>query len=132
MKKITAILLAATLVSIGYWFGAVRTAHAQTTNNGGVVLLIVGPPSSCAWSGGATWTNAMMLCATNAGLYYSLNGSATFNPVAAAGGVASFNGRTGAVVSASGDYSYSQLTGMTHLQEVTAGTFSLTGASITP
>jgi hypothetical protein len=92
MKNLALILLAATVVSL--------LVHAQATNNGTFILLNAGAPSSCAWPTGATVTNGMAICGTTSGLYYSLNGSSTFNPVAAAaGGVTSFNGRTGAVVS---------------------------------
>lgn len=73
-----------------------RPVNAQAAN-GVIILLQVGTPASCTWPTGATVTNGMALCATTTGLYYSVNGSATFNPVAGAGGVSSFNGRTGAV-----------------------------------
>jgi len=49
-------------------------------------------------------------CFASDGLWQSLNGAAYVQlGVAAPAGVTSFNGRTGAVVSVTGDYSYSQI-----------------------
>jgi hypothetical protein len=78
MKNLALILLAATLVSLFSWEQG-RIVHAQSS--GTFVMLQVGAPSACAWPAGATFTNAMAMCATTSGLYYSLNGSAAFNPV---------------------------------------------------
>lgn len=66
--------------------------------------------TSCTAVTGASVT----LCPVpNDGLYLAV-GSGAFSKVATgstSAGVTSFNGRTGAVVSANGDYSYSQLSG---------------------
>lgn len=58
--------------------------RAQSAPNGAFVMLQAGTPASCAWPTGATFSNAMALCATSSGLYYALNGSTTFVPVGAA------------------------------------------------
>jgi hypothetical protein len=87
-------------------------ASAQVAN-GNVILLNVGAPSACAWpTSAATITNGMALCGTTSGLYYAINGG-TFVPVAGAGGVASFNGRTGAVTLTKADVSATGLAATT-------------------
>jgi len=88
---------------------ALNLLSAQSSNNGVFVMTQANSPSSCAWPSGATFTNAMALCATSGGLYYALNGNATFNPVGAASGVVTFNGRSGPVLPAANDYKYSDL-----------------------
>jgi len=94
-----------------------RPASAQAAN-GVIILLQVGTPASCAWPTGAQVSNGMALCATTSGLYYSVNGSTTFNPVAPAnaGGVSSFNGRVGAVTLSKSDVTGTGLTASTTLQ----------------
>jgi hypothetical protein len=103
-------------------------ASAQSVSNGVVTILNAGAPANCAWPTGATVTSGLALCATTSGLYWAVNGGAFQAVAGAAGGVTSFNGRTGAVVSASGDYSFAQLSSPP--TSVTAGTFSVTGATI--
>jgi hypothetical protein len=58
-------------------------------------------------------------CFASDGLWVSVNGGA-FTQIGAAvvTGVTSFNGRTGAVVSATGDYSFSQISGIATASQV--------------
>ena len=95
-----------TLIVIAFLL-VLNLLRAQSSGNGVIVLTTAGAPSSCAWPTGATWTNAMALCGTNAGLYWALNGG-TFGP-ATNNGVASYNGRTGNVLPAPNDYKFSDL-----------------------
>jgi hypothetical protein len=97
MSKPLAVVLTVLMTITAMRMISPRPASAQVAN-GNIILLQVGLPSACAWPTGATFSNAMALCGTSSGLYYSTNGSTTFNPVApAGGGVSSFNGRVGAV-----------------------------------
>jgi len=85
MKVVAMVLLALSLLTLsGVSLLRPTPVEAQASSNGVFVLLQVGAPSGCVWPAGATVTNGMALCATTSGLYYSLNGSATFTPVAGA------------------------------------------------
>jgi hypothetical protein len=77
-------------------------------------------------------TGGSSLCQASDGLWLSINGAA-FTQVCTVGlaacastatGVTSFNGRTGAVVSATGDYSFSQISGTATASQVPAAPVS--------
>ena len=102
MKKIliAVLFLAICLVAVGI--------HAQNPALTPSTLTIPAAVlhTNCAVSSGAT-----VYCFAGDGLWISLNGAA-FTQAGSGGGTAgvtSFNGRTGAVVSAANDYSYAQL-----------------------
>jgi len=86
-------------------------------------------PASCVWPTGVT--TGMAACATNdptSPIYVALNGGPFQKATAAvASGVSSWNGRTGAVLPAANDYSYSQLSGKPTTVSCTTYTISNTG-----
>jgi len=77
-----------------------------------------------------------IVCSVTDGPYVSVNGAA-YVKVTASSGVATFNGRSGNVLPASGDYSYSQLNGVptsftcTTAQISTGGSGTLTASGCT-
>ena len=101
MRKTIALAVLIFLAAfLGNWLGDV--VHAQTP----VALQLTGnaPHTTCVVTLSTT-----TFCFASDGLWQSLNGAAYVQVGAAAAGVTSFNGRTGTVVPAAGDYAYSQL-----------------------
>jgi hypothetical protein len=104
MKKLWILVILVILADIADRH--ITSVHAQTA----------GIPASFTVSGSHTActpivTGVTTFCLAADGVWQSINGAAYVQlaPVGAASGVTSFNGRTGAVVSAPGDYAYSQL-----------------------
>jgi hypothetical protein len=104
------LLLACAVIII---FILVYGVHAQAPATAGLSLNAATSLSQCPQpaAGSGMW----LICPVNAtaggGVYSSINGAAYALLGAGAQGVTSFNGRTGAVVSAAGDYSYPQISG---------------------
>jgi hypothetical protein len=69
-------------------------------------------PSGALTACPAPVSGSNILCSVTDGYYASVAGASYVKISATAGGVASFNGRSGAVAPAAGDYSYSQLSGL--------------------
>lgn len=72
----------------------------------------------------APTTGNTIICGTSAGVQISINGAAY---VPLANGVLSFSGRTGAVMPAANDYSYSQLSAKPTTISCTTATFQSGG-----
>jgi len=107
MKKFGVSFLLATYV-------AFVLAGAFLVNENMLKAQTVVPPitiqSSIAHTSCSITTGVTSFCFASDGLWQSLNGSPyTQLGVAAPAGVTSFNGRTGAVISVNGDYSFSQI-----------------------
>ena len=136
MKKGTLIISFLTLINFAlFLLGPRQVASAQAAGANIIMLNPVTSVASCAWPTGATYTAAMALCPVNSGvastsgLAFAFNGGTTFTLIgSSSAGVTSFNGRTGAVLPAAGDYTYAQLSSPP--TSVTAGTFSVTSATI--
>lgn len=104
MKRLSALLTALILV-IGGSALTIKLAKAQTLGPP-ISIESTSPHTACVISA----TGATRYCFASDGLYVSLAGAAYVQLTGGApAGVVSFNGRTGAVVSVPGDYSYSQL-----------------------
>lgn len=95
------------LILLGTLFSAVLLMAQTGTPGLGITSATSG--ATCGVVTGATVTE----CAATDGLWIAI-GTGPFAKVATgatSAGVTSFNGRTGAVVSSTGDYGYSQLSG---------------------
>jgi len=120
------VTLAVVLWSLAFIMGgrAQATAPWQVTVSGAHTLCTTLSPL-----GEATY------CFANDGLWVSLNGAAfTQIGVVAVTGVTSFNGRTGAVIPVTGDYTYTQIAGTPPSAPVTSvngktGVVVLTGTT---
>jgi hypothetical protein len=111
------------LLTLAFFAGV--TVHAQSGQ-----LFYMAPASGTTTTNCGTPASGSTppLCGVATG-WYVWNGTAWVQlGTVTASGVMSFNGRTGAVVPAAGDYSYSQLSSPP--TSVTAGTFSVTSATI--
>ena len=91
------LLLVAITIAVAFAFGQ---QFAATTPSGAL--------TACP----APVSGSNILCSVTDGYYASIAGGTYVKISATAGGVASFNGRSGAVAPAAGDYSYSQLSGL--------------------
>jgi len=130
MKHFSSIFLGLALLFSTALYVA-RPVSAQSSGMP-IILGTQAAVSGCAWpTAYATVTNGLALCplnlTTGPALAIAVNGGAfvAIPMSAAAAGVTSFNGRTGAVVSVAADYSYAQLSGL----PTTTGT--CTGGSLT-
>lgn len=109
-------------------FGRLDAVQAQ--GYGALGISVVGPSANCP----APLTGTYYLCpTTDKGLLGSNNGGA-YGPVGGAGAaVTSVFGRTGAVVAAPGDYSYTQLSGTAPIKpSFTCTQFSLINSASPP
>jgi hypothetical protein len=89
-------------------------AHAQTTIGHFEMGVGTDLHTSCTVLASTT-----KYCFAADGLYISLNGAA-YAQIAATAGVISFNGRTGAVLPATGDYTYAEIAGTPPTGSVTS------------
>jgi len=107
MKKFGVSFLLATYVAFvlaGVFLLNERTLKAQT------VVPPITIQSSIAHTSCSITTGVTSFCFASDGLWQSLNGAAYVQlGLTAPAGVTSFNGRTGAVISVNGDYSYAQI-----------------------
>src|SRR5579863_126235 len=99
MRNFTKLVLVAfAFLFVGVWIG-----RAQSTSPW-QVSVSAATHTSCTVTAGLT-----QFCFASDGLWQSLSGAAYTQIGGGAAGVTSFNGRTGAVLPATGDYSYAQL-----------------------
>lgn len=98
-----------------------QPVFAQTPNNPWQFSVSSATHTSCT-----TTASTTTFCFASDGVWQSLQG-ATFTQVGVvqATGVTSFNGRTGAVVAQSGDYSYSQISGTPTKMTITSAPVTL-------
>ena len=111
-------------LSLAFFAGI--TVHAQS----GQVQFLGAASGTTLAANCPTTPTTPSICVVGGGVYiWQSSTTGWFLPgPPTASGVTSFNGRTGAVVPAAGDYSYSQLSSPP--TSVTAGTFSVTSATI--
>lgn len=118
-----------TLVVLAVLLGGVILAAQSSTPSLGVTSS-TGAGAACVVVTGATVTE----CAATDGLWIAI-GTGAFQKVltgTSTAGVTSFNGRTGVVVSATADYSYSQLSGTpTQKSSISCTTSNLSNTGLT-
>ena len=85
-------------------------------------------PSGALASCPAPVSGSNILCSVTDGYYASVSGASYVKISATAGGVTSFNARSGSIVSATGDYSYSQLSNPP--TTISCATISVTNAGL--
>lgn len=134
-KRLLIVLLVIAAFTIG---------HAQSNAGGLIMLGVQSSISGCTWpttylSTGGTFANAAAICPLPNGIAYATNGG-PFQLIGGAPptGVTSFNTRTGTVVPAANDYSYSQLSAppttincaVAAISTGTTGTFGASGCTI--
>jgi len=133
LGSFTAVHFAVTPVHAQVGIGFVVASSFSTTVAGCPASTVAGSAFLCIVVPGGTTQPSLALSVAG------FNSGAPFAVVApAAAGVTSFNGRTGAVVSASGDYSYSQLSSpptaencpVATLASGSTGAFSASGCTI--
>jgi hypothetical protein len=126
MKNIAIGVLIAFGFMIGMSLSHPTSVSAQSGGNAIVVLGVSPSLSGCAWPSGATVTNGAAICPTLingvAGLAVAVNGGAFTAIGGGAAPVSSVFGRTGNVTPATGDYSWSQISGQPTGQTCTTAT----------
>jgi hypothetical protein len=127
-------------VSILFASGIISSMRAQSVASFGVMGIgpIAPTVAQCPANTANATTPLAALCPVGTAapyqMYVSYNGGAYAPLVGASGGVTSFNGRSGAVVSAAGDYTAAQVTGSNAVSSVfgRTGAVALQTTDVTP
>ena len=122
MKHVLTLIAVVMGIALGIHFGS--SVHAQSA-----VPFSFATTAATHASCPTVAASTSQYCFAADGFWQSLNGAAYLQIGPSAAGVTSFNGRTGAVVSATGDYSYSQLS--TPPTNLSCPVFSLTTSGST-